>query len=1110
MSRVARGGPGEWIVTVDDRGAALKHLGCVEGRARGPQELVSLGGSSVVLTDEQAVIVSAPLAPSLVVAGAGSGKTETLSLRFVYLLDHARRLFGRDLSPDEILCLTFTRKAAGEILERVAGQIERVYGPDGDRPLPAVSTYNSYAAGLVAEHGLRVGVDPESVVLTDASLWQMAARVAESWDGSLEFEGSLASAASAIPSLASSLADHGVTVDEFSDFLGQMTGVIEGLPLGPRSRSEPKRGRLAAPFRSRAGLAGLVKRYCEVKREASSLDFSDQIAIATRLASLPTVQALEKARHRAVLLDEFQDTSPGQLDLFSTLFGQDHSIMAVGDPHQAIYGFRGASEAALERFVGRFGVGDRQRLTLSVSWRNSSAVLQAANAATVSLRQDSSVGVPLLRSRTEAEGIEEPPRSLPAVTAQTFSDLEAEAAGLVALLVERRAALEAQRPPGTTVESAVLCRVRRLFPTIVSALRAAGIDHQVVGLGGLLDTPTVVELTALLQVAHDPSRGDSLMRLLTSERVALGVRDLAALGEWSEELAGSREEREVQPSIIDALDESPPEGWVSRDGRDLGEMARTRLADLRATVETIRSRTYLPLAELILEVARSWNLDIEARVAARERGAAGGDEAIYALLEAAKTFSAAADHATLGAFLAWLEAAYEREDGLDAPFEEPRKGAVQVQTIHAAKGREWDVVAVPSLVDGVFPKVDVSGKPDDPTYRSAGWLKGAGVLPWPLRRDREQLPSWEWERATNLKEFEDSQMGFREAAGRHAIAEERRLFYVAVTRARSDVILTASPRPEERSPRPVSIFLRDLVEQGVLGEGLLTPPQKDEVAESEGEAARMAWPVEPTTAQVIRRGLAAEVREAIAVRDAVASGTTGYTGELPYVREIEAMMVEAGVASPPEVQIDYPTHLSSTDLVRLARDREAFALSRRRPIPTEPTVVASRGGAFHSFVERYFRSPALIDPDGLLDDDSDDDSSGEAGESPGGSSLEELRMRFLESEWSRRLPEAVEVDVEIPLGGMVLRCRIDAVFPPGAGLERVTVVDWKTGRSPSDPDERASREVQLAAYRLAWAARKGLAIEEVDAVFVYVASGETVRPKRLLGEDDIIALIRGS
>ncbi|MCJ7827060.1 MAG: ATP-dependent helicase, partial [Demequinaceae bacterium] len=537
-------------MTTNETSESLDLAGRIQGKAREAQELVTLGGSSDRLTDEQVAIVSAPLDPTLVVAGAGSGKTETLSLRFVYLLDHARGLFGRDLSPDEILCLTFTRKAAGEIAERVAGHIERVFGPDVDRPLPAVSTYNAYAAGLVAEHGLRVGVDPESTVLTDASLWQMAARVAETWEGSLDFDGGLAAAASAVPALASSLADHGVTTDEFVGYLERVVGTIGALPLGPRSRSENKRDDLAAPFRSRASLAALVERFQATKREASVLDFSDQIAIAVGLARLPVVQALERARYRAVLLDEFQDTSPGQLDLFADLFGAGHPIMAVGDPLQAIYGFRGASEAALERFIERFAVKGGARMTLSVSWRNSSEVLRAANAATESLRSSSRIEVPILRSNFEETGVEEPPRMLPAVTAQVFSDPEAEAEGLVSLLAEHRAALEQGRDPKSPVECAILCRVRRHFPMIVNALKEAGLDFQVVGLGGLLDTPVVVDLVALLQVAHDPSRGDSLMRLLTSERVALGVRDLAALGEWAEEVAGPREEREVEASIV--------------------------------------------------------------------------------------------------------------------------------------------------------------------------------------------------------------------------------------------------------------------------------------------------------------------------------------------------------------------------------------------------------------------------------------------------------------------------------------------------------------------------------------------------------------------------------
>ena len=117
--------------------------------------------------------------------------------------------------------------------------------------------------------------------------------------------------------------------------------------------------------------------------------------------------------------------------------------------------------------------------------------------------------------------------------------------------------------------AAILCRRRAQYGALVDALAAAGVDYEVVGLGGLLDVPEVADLLALLQVAHDPSRGDAAMRLLTGERVCLGPRDLAALHDRAEQLAGSREEREGNPSIVDALASLPGPGWVSPAGRSL-------------------------------------------------------------------------------------------------------------------------------------------------------------------------------------------------------------------------------------------------------------------------------------------------------------------------------------------------------------------------------------------------------------------------------------------------------------------------------------------------------------------------------------------------------------
>ncbi|NTV40488.1 MAG: UvrD-helicase domain-containing protein, partial [Demequinaceae bacterium] len=160
--------------------------GLVIGKCRGPEELAALVDPDRTLTAEQSAIAGAGLRPALVVAGAGSGKTETLSLRILYLLDNARALFGRDLSPDEILCLTFTRKAAAEIAERASARIGSAFGHDPNRPDVTVSTYNGYAAELAAEHGLRVAVDPGATILTNASLWQLADSVVQSWDRAVE------------------------------------------------------------------------------------------------------------------------------------------------------------------------------------------------------------------------------------------------------------------------------------------------------------------------------------------------------------------------------------------------------------------------------------------------------------------------------------------------------------------------------------------------------------------------------------------------------------------------------------------------------------------------------------------------------------------------------------------------------------------------------------------------------------------------------------------------------------------------------------------------------------------------------------------------------------
>lgn len=1069
----------------------MSDLGVIAGQERPVDDLAALIDRRVVPTAEQRTVIGAGLEPTLVVAGAGSGKTETLSMRMVYLLDHAERLFGRAISPEEILCLTFTRKAAAEIAERADERIERVFGGDPERAAPAVATYNGYAAALVAEHGLRLAIDPDSTMLTNAALWQMAASLVEQWRETIEVDAAVSSVVRAVPRLAQQLQDHQCTPGELRAWAEHATQFMEELPKkagqpGPGAMTKSVRG-VVGKFGAVAALADLVEAFQARKREGSLVDFSDQVAAAVDLSQMAAVQAIERSRYRVVLLDEFQDTSPGQLQLFAQMFGADHPVMAVGDPHQAIYGFRGASASALSTFVDRFGGPQTVRqASLAVSWRNESSVLLAANAASAPLRKHAAVHVEPLRAKSAELGVPEPPRTTPGVSAHYAEDLRAEAATVVEFVQSRRQELAAEG----TATAAVLCRRRAQFGPIVEAFDHAGIDYEVVGLGGLLDTPEVADVVALLEVAHDPSRGDSLMRLLTSERVCLGASDLMALRAWADHVAGPRDSREAPPSIVDAMAELPPQGWVSRDGRALTGVARERLADLQRAVHAIRTHTYLPLTELVLFAERAWDLDIEAAVARPDGRAARN---IDAFVGAARAFQAGADHATLGALLAWLDAAREEEAGLDAPVKEPDPYAVQILTVHAAKGLEWDVVAVPGLNDGQFPKVTVPST-SQPAYRDSAWLQGIGDLPWELRMDAGNLPEWEWAEVADHAELLASVDEFKERAGTYRMEEERRLFYVAITRARAHVLLSGAWFATGATVKTPSLFLQELVDQGLVDDAGWAVPPGDDAEPPDVHAPPVSWPAAATEAQQQRRAFADAVMSAAAQMPS----DGGFAPHLPLAREVSAMVAERRDRAARVGEVLTPAHLSTSALVSLRRDRGAFVTSLRRPLPAEPTFAAARGSALHAWIERQYGHQSLLTDEDLGPDDD------------AGPDLAELQETFAASEWAPRQPTDIEVDVEVPVGPVTVRSRIDAVFPPGRGLTRVTVVDWKSGRPPADEEERAAREVQLAVYRLAWAEWKGLDVDDVDAAFYYVATDQTVRPARLLTREQMVELIVGA
>jgi DNA helicase-2/ATP-dependent DNA helicase PcrA len=1113
-------------------------------------------------TAQQVRVIEAPMSPVLVVAGAGSGKTETMTGRVVWLVANGF------VEPDQVLGLTFTRKAATELSERIGARLRLLQQRDVWQPrlddgetgaevlggTPTVSTYHSYAGRLVREHALRLGYESESRLLSEAAAWQYASEVVAAYDGPMDdVQFAESTVTAAVVDLAGEMAEHLVGVGDVAAYLHRVLDSLAALPPHAGARGKDLPGevkKMREQLRARAGVLPMVERYIALKRSRDAMDFADQMALAARLAmTFEDIGAIERQRFGAVLLDEFQDTSAAQLELLRSLFvapGEASPVTAVGDPHQSIYGWRGASATTLSEFRRAFSTGTElvPVLPLATSWRNDSAVLEVANAVAGPLRAGSKVPVDELVARAGAG-----PGRVQAARVETAAD---EAALVATWLAERRAA--------GAKSAAVLCRKRSQFAALIDALETRGIPHEVVGLGGLLLTPEVEDITALLHVVNDPSRGDQLMRLLTGPLCRLGAADLDGLMAWARHqqdlrlgvddraapqddddaegaatggasaLDGSRRPprptRDQAPdssdrvSIVEAVDDPPRPGWTSWDGKGVSDTGLDRLRGLQQAIRRLRSLSALPLADLVGEAERALGLDIE--VLAREGYTPAAARAhLDAFADVAATFTVSADRPNLGGFLAWLAAALKEERGLDKGYIEASSDAVQVLTVHAAKGLEWDAVAVPGLVEGSFPALSsAASRSDGEQWRMSppkqrGWIGGLsdGGIPYALRGDRDGLPLLDWEGAADWKDIETRVEDFLRAGGDHGVEEERRLAYVALTRARSDMLVTAPVWTDGKTPKVTSRFLTEIVETETAlpvdrleWVAMPDPALPDEaVNPTAAEAVSVTWPADPLAT---RRAALAE--GAAAVRSAVEAhgrgdGRPGQSAPveqgllplpgtaLPVLEELDLLLEERRrLAHRGDITVLMPRHLSASAVVSLAQDPTRFASSLRRPMPEPPALAARRGTAFHAWVEQHFAQAAMVDIldlPGSADDDPGDDAD-----------LPRMKERFLASEWADRTPAEIEIAVETVIDGIAVRGRIDAVFPrPQGGF---TIVDWKTGAKPSG-DSGRTRALQLAAYRVAFARLRGLDLGDVDAAFYYAGTGETVWPD--LPDDDALA-----
>lgn len=1024
----------------------------------------------IPFSEQQLTAITAPLEPGVIIAGAGSGKTTVMAARVVWLVGSGQ------VRPEQVLGLTFTRKAAAELSARVREALAKagVVDTDGfdDAGEQLIMTYDAFAARLVADHGLRIGVEGDARMLTGAARFRLASRVVAAAPGPFEHLARLRpdSVTEKVLSLDGDLALHLVGTDAIVEHTEEFLSEVEQSPRSRTKHLYASLKRAAAAAAERVEVAGLVEGYQRLKRTLGAVEFADQMGVAAALARrVPAVPRLLREQFAVVLLDEYQDTSSAQAELLRALFsgpdaasGRGHPVTAVGDPCQAIYGWRGAAAANIITFADQFPLADGRPATpfaLTVNRRSGQQILDAANELSAPLRADEELQWDGIDTDLVAP-VGTPRGDIRVATFDTWP-------GEVTCVADDIAAVHDSGRARRWSDIAVLARRNAHIRPLYAELSARGIPVEIVGLDGLLAVPEVADVVAVLRVLGDATANPDLVRVLTGPRWAIGPADLAALGRRARELAGvpGRDElpaaEEIAriidtteaahaPSLAEALAD-PGEGPYTVEGR-------RRMTACAAEFAALRPHAGGPVNDLVRRVITMLGLEVELALRGPD-----GTRQLDAFVAQVAGYSDVDGDGSLTGLLAWLAAEEDRGMGLEQAVP-TASDSVKLLTIHKSKGLEWEHVYLPALADKVFPSDRIQGN----------WLSASAVLPADLRGDAANVPQ--------LADVTDAATKqYAEALRSEARRGDDRLAYVAVTRARQHLVATTHAWSDLKKPRAASPYLRTLerfaaevAHEEVSGENPLLADDRGFPWPAPGDAAARARRQE--AADAVQRARGAHPQDASLLLDEAATAATWDAAADQLLAEASLRRAEAGLAMPP--------YLSATALIALETDAEHYLAGLARPMPTPPRRAARVGELFHAWLERRFTAaPTLLaEPDDEVESDAE---------------LARLVSAFESGPFAHRTPHATEVPFSLFLAGQVVRGRIDAVFTDGG---RPEVVDWKTGRGRPNP-------LQLAVYRLAWSELAGVPLEEVDAAFHDVLTGKVIRPVGLPDREGLESVV---
>jgi DNA helicase-2/ATP-dependent DNA helicase PcrA len=882
---------------------------------------MSASKDAISLNEAQRKVVSITDGPVLVVAGAGTGKTRVIVERII-------RLITEGVEPSAILALTFTEKAAGEMLDRVS-----------DASLSAgvnttIATFNGFGHELLESYGGEYGLSALKLLGDTGQLVFLREHLDT-------FELDYYSPVSNPHGQLKMLADYVSLLKQQLILPAEYRHYADALPESDDAERLDKQ--------KHTELANFYESYLKLCREEQVIDYDDQIYLTIEmLRARPNVLRVLQSRYKYLLVDEFQDTNPMQSVLIELLAGTQQNIMVVGDDDQSIYGWRGATLANILDFRTHYS--NTQEITLTENYRSTQSILDSAYRLIQGNNPHRLEVVNKLDKHLHANvaGGSEP-------QIQHFVTYDAELSWVAEDIKQRLAAGE----PASSI--AVLARRNQGVQKMHEVLELRDIPHAVIGLGSdIYAQPAVRQLLEALKAIADPLDNMALFHCLSGPLFAIDIRELARIS------AGAQR---AHQSLVDAIKES----------------GSTELVEALERIEQWRANTNEQSVGTV-----AYNVITDSGWKQRLYHANADDIAVFTEIQAIsklfktmKEFERIANVPSIQNYVGNLPALQAAGSGFDDPSLQISDTLVNVLSVHRAKGLEWNTVYIIDCTEGSFP------------LRSHGLTR---KLPPELQANRSE-------------------------ADEH-MAEERRLMYVASTRAKHELLLSYSDRHSSAGAlRKPSRFISELI-----GHNL-----------------------------------------SLAVRD----DNTGFSLET-FSPNPNVMPV-----GPPETMLrNDRLFLSVSQIETWLRCPQDFYYRYVLAMPLPPAPQLAYGTLIHGVIERLHSNrqsgqtiPSLESItqevlEGMPKTGYQSKRSRERAQAQAKRTITAIYERFSQD----TLPIETELPFNIELSDMPLtiRGRIDAVYALGSSVE---IRDFKTGTSVTTEKQaknRATGSSQLTLYALAW------------------------------------------